>query len=75
MGKVGEHGVNLRRSEAIRDTLRRVASGDLECAAAQTELDANFAFSITALAVAGVAACEMGLMHTDSIERFGALMR
>jgi uncharacterized membrane protein YjjP (DUF1212 family) len=39
MGKVGEHGVNLRRSEAIRDTLRRVASGDLECSAAQTELD------------------------------------
>ena len=31
MGKVGEHGVNLRRSEAIRDTLRRVATGDLEC--------------------------------------------
>src|SRR5271157_2684160 len=40
MGKVGEHGVNLRRSEAIRDTLRRVASGDLECSAAQIELDA-----------------------------------
>jgi uncharacterized membrane protein YjjP (DUF1212 family) len=39
MGKVGEHGVNLRRSEAIRDTLCRVASGDLECSAAQTELD------------------------------------
>ena len=39
MGKVGEHGVNLRRSEAIKDTLRRVASGDLECSAAQTELD------------------------------------
>ena len=39
MGKVGEHGVNLRRSEAIRDTLRRIASGDLECSAAQAELD------------------------------------
>ena len=39
MGKVGEHGVNLRRSEAIRDTLRRVANGDLECSAAQIELD------------------------------------
>ena len=39
MGKVGEHGVNLRRSEAIKDTLRRVASGDLECSGAQTELD------------------------------------
>jgi two-component system sensor kinase FixL len=35
----------------------------------------NLMFSITALAVAGIAACEMGLMHTDSIERFGALMR
>jgi uncharacterized membrane protein YjjP (DUF1212 family) len=39
MGKVGEHGVNLRRSEAIRGTLRRVASGDLECSAAQAELN------------------------------------
>jgi len=39
MGKVGEHGVNLRQSEAIKDTLRRVASGDLECSAAQTEFD------------------------------------
>jgi two-component system, LuxR family, sensor kinase FixL len=36
---------------------------------------ANFAFSITALAVAGIDACELGLMHTGSIERFGALMR
>ena len=35
MGKIGEHGVNLRRSEAIRDTLRHVASGDLECSAAR----------------------------------------
>jgi hypothetical protein len=35
----------------------------------------NFVFSITGLAVAGIAACEIGLMHTDSIERFGALMR
>ena len=39
MGKVGEHGVNLRQSEAIRDTLRHVANGDLECSVAQTELD------------------------------------
>jgi hypothetical protein len=36
---------------------------------------ANFAFSITALAVASIAGCELGLMHTDSVERFGALMR
>jgi hypothetical protein len=36
---------------------------------------ANLAFSITALAVAGMAAFEMGLMHTDSVERFGVLMR
>ena len=36
---------------------------------------ANFVFSITALAVAGVAACELGLMHTDSVQRFGALIR
>jgi PAS domain S-box-containing protein len=36
---------------------------------------ANLAFSITALAVAGFGACELGLMHTDSIARFGALIR
>ena len=36
---------------------------------------ANFVFSITALAVASFAACELGLMNTDSIERFGALIR
>jgi hypothetical protein len=36
---------------------------------------ANFTFSITALAVASFAACEFGLMHTDSAERFSALMR
>jgi uncharacterized membrane protein YjjP (DUF1212 family) len=39
MGKVGEHGVNFRETEAIRETLRRVARGDLQCSAAQTELD------------------------------------
>src|SRR5277367_4634804 len=39
MGKVGEHGVNFRESEGIREILRRVASGDLQCSAAQTELD------------------------------------
>lgn len=39
MGKVGEHGVNLRRSEATKETLRRVASGQLDCLAAQIELD------------------------------------
>ncbi len=36
---------------------------------------ANLLFSVTALAVTCIAACEMGLMHTDSVERFGALMR
>jgi uncharacterized membrane protein YjjP (DUF1212 family) len=39
MGKIGEHGVNLRRSEAIRDIVRRVADGALECSAGQTQLD------------------------------------
>ena len=39
MGKIGEHGVNLRCSEAIRDIVRRVADGDLECSAGQTQLD------------------------------------
>jgi len=39
MGKVGEHGVNLRRSEATRDIVDRIASRELSCAAAQSELD------------------------------------
>lgn len=39
MGKVGEHGVNLRGLEAVRDILSRVSHGDLEYSDAQTELD------------------------------------
>ena len=39
MGKVGEHGVNLRGSEAVSDIARRVSRGDLEYSQAQTELD------------------------------------
>ncbi len=39
MGKVGEHSVNLRRSEAISDIVRRIAHDELECAAGQIELD------------------------------------
>jgi uncharacterized membrane protein YjjP (DUF1212 family) len=39
MGKVGEHGVNLRRSESVSDIVRRVSNGDLDCAGGQRELD------------------------------------
>ncbi len=39
MGKVGEHGVNLRRSEAVKDTVRRIVRGELHCLAAQAVLD------------------------------------
>ena len=39
MGKVGEHGVNFRRLEAIRGIVRRIQSSELDCAAAQTLLD------------------------------------
>ena len=39
MGKVGEHGVNLRGSEAVSDIIRRVSQGDLEYSDALTELD------------------------------------
>ena len=39
MGKVGEHGVNLRGSEAVSDIIRRVSQGDLAYSEAQTELD------------------------------------
>ena len=39
MGKVGEHGVNLRGLEAVRDLARRVSHGGLDYSAAQTELD------------------------------------
>jgi signal transduction histidine kinase len=35
----------------------------------------NFVFSVTALAVASTDACVLGLTHTDSLERFGALLR
>src|ERR1700756_3072015 len=39
MGKVGEHGVNLRGSEAVSDIARRVSQGVLKYSQAQTELD------------------------------------
>jgi uncharacterized membrane protein YjjP (DUF1212 family) len=39
MGKVGEHGVNLRGSEAVKDIVRRVSDGDVACSVGQTQLD------------------------------------
>ncbi len=35
MGKVGEHGVNLRRAEALSNIVGRVAVGEMDCASAQ----------------------------------------
>ena len=32
MGKVGEHGVNLRRAEALSNIVSRVAVGEMDCA-------------------------------------------
>jgi uncharacterized membrane protein YjjP (DUF1212 family) len=34
MGKVGEHGVNLRRGEAVSDLVEKVAAGQVDCEAA-----------------------------------------
>jgi uncharacterized membrane protein YjjP (DUF1212 family) len=56
MGKVGEHGVNLRGSEAVRDIVRRVSRGDLECSGGETELD-NIAHSIPSYPVWLVCLC------------------
>src|SRR6516164_3347608 len=39
MGKVGEHGVNLRGSEVVKDIVRRVSDGDVACSVGQTQLD------------------------------------
>jgi len=39
MGKVGEHGVNLRRSQNLQETIYRVARGEVECEDAQREVD------------------------------------
>ena len=39
MGKVGEHGVNLRRAEALTRIVSQVAAGEMDCARAQTEVD------------------------------------
>jgi uncharacterized membrane protein YjjP (DUF1212 family) len=39
MGKVGEHGVNFRRLEAVRRIVRRIQRSELDCAAAQALLD------------------------------------
>lgn len=39
MGKVGEHGVNLRRAEAVTRIVSQVAFGEMDCAQAQKELD------------------------------------
>lgn len=39
MGKVGEHGVNLRRAEALSRIVSQVAAGKMDCAQAQKEVD------------------------------------
>jgi uncharacterized membrane protein YjjP (DUF1212 family) len=39
MGKVGEHGVNLRGSEVVKDIVRRVSDGVVACSVGQTQLD------------------------------------
>jgi uncharacterized membrane protein YjjP (DUF1212 family) len=39
MGKVGEHGVNLRRAEALSKIVSHVVLGEMDCAQAQREVD------------------------------------
>lgn len=39
MGKVGEHVVNLRRTQNLQQIIQRIAHGELTCAKAQTEVE------------------------------------
>ena len=39
MGKVGEHGVNLRRAEALSRIVSHIALGEIDCPQAQREVD------------------------------------
>ena len=39
MGKVGEHGVNLRRAEALSRIVSHIAVGEMDCPQAQREVD------------------------------------
>ena len=39
MGKVGEHGVNLRRSQNLQAIIHRISLGELNCAEAQAEVE------------------------------------
>ncbi len=39
MGKVGEHVVNLRRTQNLQDIIRRVGQGELTCVEAQREVE------------------------------------
>ena len=39
MTKVGEHGVNLRRAQAVRHVIRDLVAGNLDCHYAQVEID------------------------------------
>jgi uncharacterized membrane protein YjjP (DUF1212 family) len=39
MTKVGEHGVNLRRAQAVRHIIRDLVAGELNCHYAQVEID------------------------------------
>jgi Putative threonine/serine exporter len=39
MGKVGEHGVNLRRAEALTRIVSHIALGEIDCPQAQREVD------------------------------------
>jgi uncharacterized membrane protein YjjP (DUF1212 family) len=40
MNKSGEHGVNLRRAQAVRQIIRELVAKDLNCATAQARMDA-----------------------------------
>ena len=39
MGKVGEHGVNLRRTQNLQAIIHRISLGELNCAEAQSEVE------------------------------------
>ena len=71
MGKVGEHGVNLRSSEAIARIIKEVARGAADCAQAQREVDAvpsttrRYPVWLVCLATGCACAAFGRLLHTE----------
>ncbi|MGC3992327.1 MAG: threonine/serine exporter family protein [Chthoniobacteraceae bacterium] len=71
MGKVGEHGVNLRRSAALQEIVQQIGAGGLSCGAARVKLSelpvATGGYPVWLVCVAtGLACCGFGrLLNAD----------